>query len=177
MKTTIQLRSGKYFDLLKPEESELTIFDIAHALSNLCRFTGHCSEHYSVAQHCVLVSWIVPPQFALQGVLHEIGEPVLGDVSSPLKALLPEYKALERKVEAALLPRFGLPVELDPAVKAADRVALATEQRDLMPRKEGDPAWSMLRGVSPLKGQLVPLRARDARNLFLDRFFELGGRA
>ncbi len=171
MKPEIQLVSGKYFDLLNPHRSEITITDIAHALSNICRYTGHCRRFYSVAQHSVLVSRIVPPPVAMQGLLHDMSEAILGDVSAPLKSLLPDYKRLEAAVDAALFDRFQLPNFLDPTVKHADYVALATERRDLMYKSPEQ--WSTLVNIEPISARIAPLHPEEAYVLFMDRYEEL----
>jgi hypothetical protein len=101
-KSSITTLSGKFFDILKPEEYEYDIEEIATALSNLCRYTGHVNTFYSVAEHSVLVSRIVPERLALAGLLHDASEAYLGDVSSPLKKLLPEYKRIEDRVQRAI---------------------------------------------------------------------------
>ena len=172
---TILTCRGSYFDFTCPEESEFDIYVIAHALSHLCRFTGHVLQFYSVAQHSVLVSQLVPPHLAMQGLLHDAAEAFIGDVAAPLKRLLPDYKAIERRVEAAVLARFGLPAELDVEVKAADLKALDVERRELMPPHEAND-WG-LHGIGAVYTALPALRSHDARQLFLDRFFALGGHA
>lgn len=168
----IQTHAGHYFDFLEPSKSVLSIETIAHALSNLCRFTGHTRWFYSVAQHSVLVSYALPPELALQGLLHDIAESVLGDVSSPLKALLRDYKVIERRVERELFPRFGLPMKLHPMVKRADLVLLATERRDLMP-PPGDGSWSIIADVPPLRHIISPVGPEEAKAMFLGRYLEL----
>jgi len=171
MQPTILTVSGNYFDFNNPENSVIDIVDIAHALSNICRFTGHVRNHFSVAQHSVMVSRLVPPKFALMGLLHDASEAYLGDVASPLKMMLPDYKLIEARVEKAVLNRFGMPDKLDPCIKVADLIALATEKRDLMPESKTD--WEILKGIKPCEEKIRTMYPITAYNLFLDRFDEL----
>ncbi|MDA8522017.1 hypothetical protein [Acidovorax sp. NCPPB 4044] len=169
---TILLASGRYFNFERPEETPISVEDVAHALSKLCRFTGHCRGFYSVAQHAVLVSYLVPPEHAFHALHHDDVEAVMGDMSSPLKRLLPEYKALEHRVEAAILAQFGLPAAMPAEVKHADLVALRTEQRDLMHIAGG--RWPSLDGIEPSNMHtLEPMEPEMARRAYLARHFQL----
>ncbi|AYO86318.1 hypothetical protein [Methylobacterium brachiatum] len=167
---TILLASGNYFDFLAPEQSAFTIEDIAHGLSNVCRFSGHCRRFYSVAQHSVIVSRIVPPEDAYAGLMHDAAEAFVGDVAKPLKDLLPDYRKIEKAVEAVVLARFGVPQPMPPSVKEADVVMLATEQRELMQNRDD---WNYTRGREPLDIDIPPLTPAMAKAAFLARFAEL----
>jgi hypothetical protein len=161
----IRIRSGAQFDLLQPDVSTVTIEDIAHALSNICRFTGHVRSFYSVAQHSVLVSRWVPPEYALQGLLHDAAEAFIGDVATPLKRLLPDYQDIEHRIEMSLFKRFGLPARLHPCIKDADRLLLHTEQRDLMGVEDGT--------VVTIPARIEPTGSLDAFEQFMSRYKEI----
>lgn len=173
---TIQTRDGHYLNLLEPCGTAINIDGIAHALSNLCRFTGHVREFYSVAQHSLMVSLIVPDDVAREGLLHDAQEAYIGDVSTPLKRLLPRYEEIEKNLERVIAGRFGLDWSPNTRglVKKADRVMLATERRDLMDAMEGDGEWNFLSGIEPLFQAVRPMSPESARRAFLQRADEPG---
>jgi uncharacterized protein len=163
--TYILTHTGRHFEFADPVD--IDIRDIAHALANLCRFTGHTTQFYSVAQHSVLVSMLCPGRLKLAGLLHDASEAYLGDVSIPLKSLLPDYRAIERRVQGAILRHFNLPDEYPLEVKAADMRMLATERARFMP---DDIPWPCLNGVTPLPEPLDAWGPAKAGEEFLSRF-------
>src|ERR1019366_2736256 len=132
MKPSIQLASGRFFYYLDPWRPDIPIEDFAWAISNLCRYFGHCREFYSVAQHSVLTSYVEPWTEPRPKLMHDLIEGVAGDMVSPFKMLLGEYRAHEKRLEHEILPRFGVNPEMSAEVKRADIIMLATERRDLM---------------------------------------------
>lgn len=170
--TWILTQSGRHFDFADPQPDQIDIRDIAHALANEARFNGHTRRFYSVAQHSAGVSQIVPPEHALEGLLHDASEAYCKDIPLPLKLMLPDYKAIERRVDAAIRARFGLPAQCSAAVKLADVTLLATERRDLMPIDTAE--WEILRGVEPLPVSIKSLPPSEAKMLFWSRWLALG---
>lgn len=172
---TILLQSGKYFSFLEPEKCEFSILDIAHGLSNLCRFAGQTKNFYSVAEHSVHCSYLVPEAHAMEGLMHDAAEAFIGDVSRPLKQLLPEYKAIEKRVERAIADRFGLRYYWPASVQHADTRMLRAEQHQLM---SNDDDWECLNGVDLTalgQRELLCLPPTMAKCQFLARYTELGG--
>jgi len=182
MNPSILIKSGRYFHFNDPSNSEFTIEDVAHGLSHVCRFGGHCREFYSVAQHSMIASCIVPENWALRTLMHDAHEAFIGDMPSPLKVLLPDYRRIESEIQAAVLARFGIPfgigrdgqVVLGGWVKQADLILLATERRDLMPEgPAGDDEWACLQGIRPLDIRIEPMSPHIAREKFLQRWHQL----
>lgn len=166
----LMLPSGDYLDFSDPSACPLDIDTIAYALSNICRFGGHCRPFYSVAQHSVLVSELVPPEHQLEALLHDAAEAFIGDMVTPLKAMLPEYKRIEHNIESHIREQFRLPSVQNPLIKYADTVAFVTERRDLMPLKGG---IDSLATVPRCNEKVVPLPSVQAYGLFIARYNEL----
>lgn len=172
----IQTFTGKKIDLLEPSPDDICKEDIAHALSQICRFCGHCDEFYSVAQHSVLVKRIAPPEFAIEALLHDAHEAYLGDVTRPLKLALKgsgmNWESLSLRMDLAISHAFGFDVspEAERAIKCFDSVALATERRDLMSHKLD--GWEFL--PPPSEMVIYPLGSRSAERLFLKQLQKLG---
>ena len=136
----IKTASGRRWFLLNPDPNDVAIEDIAHALSNICRFNGHSSRFYSVAQHSVLVQWEVKAKGGgyieqMWALLHDASEAYLGDVTGPLKRtpLMAAYRDLESETMAAICYAFHIPWHEPPIVKEADQALLAAEQAQLTP--------------------------------------------
>lgn len=168
----IQTYTGRQFWPLDPWAEDVCIEDIAHALSNQCRYTGHTREFYSVAQHSVAVANYVGRRWAEYGLLHDAAEAYLIDLPRPLKREMPDYKRAEEKVLEAIFCHFGLPwpmpAECQAEIEQADLVLLATERRDLMappPRP-----WVSTENVSPSPYRIKPMSPKAAKAQFVSEY-------
>ena len=165
----MQTASGRMFWPLDPRAEEVSLDDIAHSLGMQGRFAGHARRFYSIAEHSVYVSFLVPKADALHALLHDASEAYVIDVPRPLKPFLVGYKEIEDNVWRAIAEHFGIAPEMPASIKLADNRVLLAEQRQLMGPPPapwlvpGDPAPITIKGWDP----------DYARFKFLQRFDEL----
>lgn len=161
------LHSGNYFDFKNLDKEILSIKDIAHGLSMTCRFGGHSSDFYSVAEHCWWVSMMVHPEMALEGLLHDASESVLGDIPKPLKRIMPQYNEMEQKLEENIARQYGIRFPYPPEIKETDSRMLVTELEQLFKVKD------MFYAESYKTVQLYLWNPYEAEERFLARFYYL----
>lgn len=171
--------SGRVIEPLNPDPAQIDLEDIAHALANQCRFTGHTKEFYSVAQHSVLVSYECAPEDALWGLLHDASEAYLADIARPVKKFT-DWGSGYIRLERELMHKIALAMDLSTlwfatdkhgmpnSVKEADDLLLRTEMRDLMP----DGVEDTLPGDT-LEGEIVCWTPKDAKLAYLERYYEI----
>lgn len=170
MRPEILTHTGQYFSFVEPSVDAITIEAIAHALAHTCRFGGHTKQFYSVAEHCVRVALCecVPSWLKFDALMHDAAEAFVGDIPSPLKQMLPDFRIIEGRVEDAIEVRFGCHEIHHPLVKQADLELLAAEQRDLMPAHDDE--WENLKGIVPARLRIAPMSAQTAKAEFLQAF-------
>lgn len=171
-KTTdwMQLISGAPFWPLEPDIERIEIEDIAHALSMQCRFAGHVTRFYSVAEHCVHVSHAVPLEDALWGLLHDAAEAYLVDLPRPVKPFLHGYRDAETRLLRAVAARFGLAPEMPQSVHEADNRILMNERDALLASSHIPWGWN----AQPLPDVVIQgWEPGAAKAHFLHYFYEL----
>lgn len=160
--------TGKRLSYSNLTEDMIDIEDIAQALSMTVRFNGHCSRFYSVAEHSVLVSHLVDPEHAKEGLMHDASEAYLGDVTKPLKQLLPDYQLIEEKFEKVIARKFQLKYPWNKNVKKWDNKILADEAVEFHENYDND--WGI--GL-PIGIDIVGYSPEIAKTRFMKRFNDL----
>ncbi len=140
--------TGKRFYPTDPRPEDVDIADIAHALSLICRFNGHVSHHYSVAQHSVHCAQLAVkmgfnPEMQFLALMHDAAEAYVCDLPRPLKySMMGAYAPIEGAVETAIHQRF----EIQPfscwqhtTIKKLDDTVLYCEARQLLSKAEWVP--------------------------------------
>ncbi|OLP58579.1 hydrolase [Xaviernesmea oryzae] len=180
-----RMLSGRRLDLLDPSPLDIELSDIAHGLARVARWNGQTAgpHAFSVAQHCVVVEEIfqrlnrVTPAERQVALLHDAPEYVIGDMISPFKAVVGGgYKTVEKRIEAAIHLRFGLPATpaatLSDKIKKADRVAAFFEATLLAGFSSAEAAtfFGRPRAITADMLPMTPLPAPEAQALFAERF-------
>ncbi len=167
----MQTFTGRAFYPMSPLAEDIDPVDIAHALSLICRYGGHVSRFYSVAEHCVLMSYAVAPENALWALLHDATEAYMGDMIRPLKQMMPAYRRAEDRLSDIIADRFGISRIYPDEVKRADLRILHDEVNALM----ADPpqSWGSLDDIGPLGVVVTGWAPEYAERLYFERLQEL----
>lgn len=177
----VETSSGTKFHL---DDPDFKAEDIAHALSMNCRFNGHTSRFYSVAEHSMLVSALVyhmggNQQQCLEALLHDATEAYLSDVPAPFKQFLPDWKEIDKKLDHKLREWADLPLDKTGLVKEADWIALFIEAWHLLPDRGEcftDPdnkRRTALQLIEAGKGRVFCMEPELAKRTFLGSWHEL----
>lgn len=182
--TWIQTASGRQYWPLDPRPGDVRISDIAAHLSKICRFNGACEPFYSVAEHSVFVSYIVPVELALHGLLHDAAEAYCHDIMRPIKHALGGYREIEAANHEAVRVALGMRV-LDPdeaaVIKHADNAAVMAEHSVLMAPKPapwaplGVPEWAMRKAMLWSVRNGLGIAPDRAGAFFMARYVQLAG--
>lgn len=188
--TKIRTASGALVDLMNPQPADICFRDIAHALSQICRFTGHTIFFYSVAQHSLHMVDIVSKRAQPYALLHDAHEAFVNDLASPLKRAMTAkaddgavaYLAIRDAFDAAIFLAAGLqypmPQDIADELKEADALLLAAEQLKLMQEADLDcDPGELWKGINPQDMSEVRHAFGNACQRLLPRFNTFEGAA
>ena len=136
-KATLDLSRGRYIVtgsgnriyLDSPEPSLINFDDIGKGLAKLCRFHGQTREFFSVAQHCIFMSYLVDEKDWRTAFFHDASEAYLGDLPQPLKRLLPGYEVIEDQFMRVIAEAMKFPYPMSEDLKNIDRALGMWEAR------------------------------------------------
>lgn len=176
----IETYTGKFFYLLNPKERDVDIIDIAHSLSQLCRYTGHTQNFYSVAEHSYFASHIIDEKYALEALLHDAVEVYMNDMSRPVKRsialksnkLYDNYKEIEQNIEKIIAKKYKLQFPFPEEVKKIDNIMLYLEAHQLHFKKIDK--WNF--PIIIANKNLITIqnyKPKEIEKRFLNRFIEL----
>jgi len=139
----IRTFTGIYVNVFEPTLEMICIEDIAHGLSNQCRFAGHLKKFYSVAQHSWHCYTLAPSKHKLAALLHDASEAYLCDIPKPIKKHLPDYCKIEDNLMKVISKKFGFEYPLSKEVKEADKTMLKVEWEKLMINDSRHVCWDI----------------------------------
>jgi uncharacterized protein len=131
---------GRQIHPTSPQAAEISIFDVSHALSMICRYNGHIREFLSVGEHSLLVEELLhqqghKPLTRLWGLVHDASEFIVGDLIRPIKKLSPEFRKIEEEITPEIFRGLGIPLPTDKdmePVHQADRAVMLAEKVKLL---------------------------------------------
>lgn len=173
IKNTIAIGHGRFFDYRNPTPDQIFIEDIAKALSNQCRYNGHCN-FYSVAEHSVNCATLAlecgyPQYIQFHALMHDAAEAYTGDMPKPLKLMMPEFQAIEAKIEKVVETTFKINVAAKDLIKRFDIEMLKKEKESLFPSHAEIP-WFGFDKINDVNIPIQCLTPKQAETLFIMTF-------
>lgn len=164
--------SGVRFFVEECNIADVPIEDIAHALAMNCRFNGHLDQFYSVAQHSVIVSMLVPSEHRMTALLHDVSEAFVPDMPRPFKKFITGFEEYEDKIQRAVAKCYGTVYPLPETVKYVDK-NIVRDEAEAMYRLP--PTWIEFYDSVANREWFMKMSPQDAKHYFLDRFYYLQG--
>ena len=165
---TIKTVTGKYIDVFDPDPNLICIEDIAHGLSNQCRFGGHVKEFHSVAEHCIWMAEKAEPEDKLEALLHDASEAYILDFPKPIKNYMLEYQELEHHLMKAISIKFGFSYPINEKIKALDNLSFEYERvnklnantfKSMTPKKAEKRFLELYQKIMEQQSNLITLKA------------------
>jgi len=170
----IETYTGRKFYSLEPSTKDVSVIDIAHALSNQCRYSGHTESFYSTAQHCCILASYAENVMGgsaldcLQILMHDAAEAYLVDIARPIKQHMPDFRKWDKKIQFTIREWLGLAdVAIPPWQDELDTRIIVDERAQVMADSDND--WGMS-GVEPLHVKVEPWPSKMAEKQFLFRY-------
>jgi hypothetical protein len=169
----MQTYTGVEFYPLNPRPEDIRFTDISSALSKQCRYGGHCTKFYSVAEHCIHVASMASDELKLTALMHDAAEAYLTDVVRPIKKHLGGYLEIEARLERVLADKYGLVYPYPAEIKRLDNSILTDErQQNMAPPPK---AWDVYETVDPLGVTLQFWTPAEACYRYTTAFYAYGG--
>ncbi len=162
----VELVSGTRFYFESPTDDMIHPEDVAHSLSKLCRYNGHTKRFYSVAEHaCVMSDWVIKqpwatPRDGLTALHHDDPEYIIGDLITPIKVTMPQFKKLEIVLSQALAHRFMTEWPFPDWIKETDNRIIKDERRSIMNLSINE--WG-IEDLEPLNVKFMPISGRSSK--------------
>lgn len=141
----VRTYSGVYFNLKKPQHTDVYVMDIAVALARECRFINATKNVYSVAEHSVMCALIAEEKYPnrqrlpFEALMHDAHEYIWRDMATPIKDLLPGYRDLQQRTQMAINQRYNIYISIEnkKLIDEIDKEVLEWEWENKMLRHTG----------------------------------------
>ena len=170
----LQTWTGRKFYVLDPRPEDFDIRDVAHSLSNQCRYAGHVDKFYSIAEHCVLLHDHVLSEdkaLAYNLLMHDGAEAYYLDIPRPIKNNMPGIKEAMAIVDSMYSRVFSLRDDLHGVVNEYDKRIVIDEKQQLM-NHHGNVEWHNYNNLDALGIEVKCWSPSDAKTEFLTRYWQ-----
>lgn len=158
------------FDYANLNVEHVDWYDIATALSKINRYLGHTQIPINVASHCLIgTEFLDDDELKLYFLLHDAHEAYTGDMPTPMKNFIPEFKErIEDPIQRLILEKAGLSPVIPPEIKEVDNRLLLTEMRQYHSGVD-DFGWSK---YEPYDYNMYPWSHEVAERMYLEALNE-----